>query len=441
MKAIRPNPSAGIGDLAGTNGSPEPLRILIFGINYAPEVTGIGPYTTELAEHLAEHGHEVEVVTGMPHYPEWRRMPVPQNTTVSPRVHRHWHYVPKRAGAFGRMLYELSWFLTAAPDAIRKHPDLVIGVVPSLSGGLLAVLAGRRNRACVGLIAQDLMGPAAAQSGYDGGRRVAGLTGLVERFVLRRCKGVAVVSDGFRDHLNRAGISSSRIHSVRNWTHPGEPTESIPECRRRLGWGPTDFICLHAGNMGKKQGLDNVLDAAALLKSSHIRFVLSGGGNDRGRLVDRASRMRLDNVSFLGLQEGGKYQAMLRAADVLLLNQRATVGDMALPSKLASYFAAGRPVAAAVALRSPAASELERSAGGIIVPAECPQALAKAILDLSLAPDRRAVLGSLARKYAEDQLTAESALRSYDQFVEQLVIGRRNSARSRAEKQGAGGLG
>ena len=48
------------------------MRVLIVGINYSPELTGIGPYTAGLAEHLAARGDEVTVITGLPHYPDWR---------------------------------------------------------------------------------------------------------------------------------------------------------------------------------------------------------------------------------------------------------------------------------------------------------------------------------------------------------------------------------
>src|SRR5207237_2520984 len=127
---------------------------------------------------------------------------------------------------------------------------------------------------------------AASQSGYRGGRLVSGLTTLLERAVVRRANAVAVISDGFRAYMTGLGVDPRRIFRVTDWTHPGEPTESAEECRRRLGWASDDFICLHAGNMGQKQGLDNLLDAAVLL-NGRIRIVLSGHGNDRSRLMNR----------------------------------------------------------------------------------------------------------------------------------------------------------
>src|SRR2546427_548318 len=94
---------------------------------------------------------------------------------------------------------------------INYAPE-VTGIGPYTAG-----LADRKFRVPVGLIFQDLMGPAAAQSGYQGGRRVAGLTRSTEAFVARKADLVAVVSDGFRGYLETAGVPASRLQKVRNW--------------------------------------------------------------------------------------------------------------------------------------------------------------------------------------------------------------------------------
>lgn len=121
-------------------------------------------------------------------------------------------------------------------------------------------------------------------------------------------------------------------------------------------------MCSHAGNMGQKQGVGNVLEAAQLLCGDGVRIVLAGDGNDRQRLLEKACRLEIDNVSLLPLQASGQYEAMLRAADVLILNQRASVGEMSLPSKLASYPEVARRMVAGVDLIFHLAAVLE---GGV----------------------------------------------------------------------------
>jgi glycosyltransferase involved in cell wall biosynthesis len=300
----------------------------------------------------------------------------------------------------------------------------VIGIVPSLSGALLGWLLGQRMRVPVGILFQDLLGPAAAQSGYRGGRTVAAVTRKLEGAVARRADQVAIVADGFRLYLEDLGVPMTRVLRVRNWDHLAQPLETLDQVRARVGWSSSDFVCLHAGNMGQKQGLDNVLDAADLLRDRHVKIVLAGDGNDRDRLFDRARRLRLDNVCFLGLQAAGYYEAMLRAADVLLLNQRPSVVEMSLPGKLTSYFASGRPVVAAVAIESDAAREVEQAQAGIVLRPGDPAALANALLRLRDAPQAAAEFGSKAQAYAAAHLSPPGVFSAYDEFLQRLLDGR-----------------
>ncbi len=405
-------------------GTSSAVSILLIGINYAPELTGIGPYTTGLADHFARQGHSVRVITGVPHYPEWRRGRAPSNGSPNPRVSRQWHFIPRRPTAFGRMLYETSWLISGSRALAVMRPQVVIGVIPSLSGGVLAWLAGRKFGVPVGLIFQDLMGPAAAESGYRGGGRVAGLTRSTEAFIARKADLVATISDGFSAYLELAGVPADRIQRVRNWTRFDAPAETPDQMRARLGWAPSDFVCLHAGNMGQKQGLDNLLEAAQLLRDPAIKIVLSGDGNDRNRLIERAKALNLGNLSFIGLQSPGQFEAMLQAADVLLLQQRSSVSDMALPSKLTAYFASGRPVVAAVAPTSGAAKEIQAAGAGVVINPEDPAALARALSDVKGSPETARRLGLAGEEHARRLLSREQALSGYDRLLENLLAAR-----------------
>jgi glycosyltransferase involved in cell wall biosynthesis len=181
--------------------------------------------------------------------------------------------------------------------------------------------------------------------------------------------------------------------------------------------------------MGQKQGLDNVLEAADLLQGHDTKIILAGDGNDRTRLFDRAKHLKLRNVSFLGLQPASGFDAMLRAADVLLVNQRAMVGDMALPSKLTSYLVSGRPIVAAVEPESNAALELRAAGAGIIVRPGQPAALAGAIRELQTSPGFAEHLGAQGAAYAQRYLTRQTALPAFDDFLKELTNGGTISAR------------
>jgi colanic acid biosynthesis glycosyl transferase WcaI len=271
----------------------------------------------------------------------------------------------------------------------------------------------------VGLVFQDVVGLAARQSGVRGGARLAGATGRLERAVARRATRIGLTADGFAPFFLEGGLDPRRVVRLRNWVERAAPDRSAARARAELGWGASDFVCLHAGNMGAKQELDTLLDTAALLGAEDgVRVVLAGDGNDRPRLERRAADRRLENLSFADVQAPGAYEAMLEAADVLLVNQRASVLDMSLPSKLTAYFAAGRPVVAAVAAASETAAEVRRAGAGRVVAPGDPAAVARALLELRSDGDQRVQLGARGRRYAAEHLSRDAVLAGWVEFVD-----------------------
>jgi colanic acid biosynthesis glycosyl transferase WcaI len=401
------------------------LEILVTTSYYWPEEAGSAPYLAGLAQHLQDQGHHVVVATGYPHYPEWR---LPAHAPLFRKemhgdveVRRRRHYVPRTQTAAHRLLYEGSLFasgLTALRT--RPGPDVVIGTCPTLAGGALAATASRIYRAPYAIVFQDLMGQAARQSGVPGGTRVAATVDWAELALARGAAAVGIIAEGFRSYLERGGVPGQKIHRLRNWTRRVEPSESVSETKQRLGWADGELVCLHGGNLGRKQGLDNLLDAGQELRGRGLRIVLAGDGNDRERLERRARELSLDNVQFIELQGPGRWEAVMAASDVLLVNQRASVTDMSLPSKLTSYFAAGRPVVAAASAESETAREIEAAGAGYVVPPDDPAALRDAILRLAEG-SRAAELGASGRRYAETTLSPATALADYDRFLDVVL--------------------
>jgi colanic acid biosynthesis glycosyl transferase WcaI len=403
------------------------LNVLITSSYYWPEGAGTAPYLTGLAEYLGRRGHTVVVATTFAHYPDWRSSAngryMASEVRAGVTIRRRAHFVPRRQSATQRALYEatlLASGVTALP--LRTRPDVVIGTCPSLAAGALARLASMAYRLPYGLIFQDLMGLAARQSGVSGGDRVASTVRSAELAIARRAEGVAIIADGFRAYFETGGVAPERIVRLRNWTRRVEPEETREQTRARLGWAPDELVCVHGGNMGQKQGLGNILDAAALLDGERIRIVLAGDGNDRARLQAEASRRDLANVEFMPMQEPGRWEELMQASDVLLVNQRASVADMSLPSKLTSYFAAGRPVVAAVLPDSETAREIQAAQSGYVVSPEDPAALRDVLVSLRRNPSDASAFGHSARRYAETYLSAEASLQRHEEFVRAVAL-------------------
>ena len=426
---LLPEPSA-----ASTEAGPR-LEILVFSSYYWPETSGNAPYVTGVAEHLASEGHRVRVVTGFPHYPEWRSTSngalVRGESRNGVDIHRRWHYVPRAQSALTRAVYEASLGAAGLTGMPRQAPDVILGVSPTLAALTLARTAAALYRRPYGLLFQDLQGPGAQQSGVSGGARIARVVEHAELAGARHAAAVGIIAEGFRSYFVDHGVDPGRIHRLRNWSQGPEPTESVEAARARLGWGDDEFICLHAGNMGHKQGLENVLDAAAALHDPSVRIVLAGNGNAHDALVRHAHELGVANVTFLPPQPAGEYEAMLRAADVLLVNQRASVGEMSLASKLTSYFAAGRPVVGAVAEQSETARELELAGAGLVVQPEDPAALAEALTWARAHTAETEALGLRGISYSDAHLSIRPVMRGYDEFVEAI---RTNGAPARIRR-------
>ena len=401
---------------------------------YWPEHVGIAPYSTRLAEHLAERGAAVSVVTAMPHYPSWRIEPDRyrrldlHEERRGVRVHRLWHYIPQRQSAARRTGYEASFFAHAL---LRHAPqsDAVVGVIPSLSAGAIARTYARRRNCRYGIVVQDLLAQGARQSGITKMDAVGSATRALERWVMHAATRVAVVSERFQPHVEDAGVAGDRICVLRNWVEVERASLATPSpeeaARRRqeLGWRDDEFVVLHAGNMGLKQGLEFVVDAArrARERALPIRFVLMGDGSQRPAIEDAASD--LANLQIIPNRPRDECNRIMAVADVLLVNERRTVVDMALPSKLTSYFVAGRPVLAAVTDDGTTAQEIRRANGGLVVSPEDADALVDGVLTLTSDPELGTRLSSNAAAYASQELSAERVLLEAEQFVGAILGG------------------
>jgi colanic acid biosynthesis glycosyl transferase WcaI len=393
----------------------EEVRINVISIYYWPEPTGIGPYATGTAEYLASAGDEVTAVVGMPHFPAWKtddsRAAHTSETRGGVRIIRFPHFVPAKHNAAQRARYELSFFWSLVASRRLPKADVSVAIVPNLGAAFVARL---RRRSCgpYGVIVQDVSSQAAMQSGTPGGSAASRIARMVEGAALRPAAFVGVVSPAFVSPVEAMGVSRDRIIDVPNWTHIGVPTRDRREVRAQQGWDDDTTVVLHAGNMGRKQALETVVDAARAADSRDARvvFVLMGDGNQRAHLQDYAHGV--SRLQFEPPQPDDLFADVLAAADVLLVSERASVRDMSLPSKLTSYFSAGRPVVAAVPADGSTAAELDRSGAGVVVPAEDPESLLAAVLDLRRDLNRGRRLGAAGRSYSEANLRPAQTLKA-----------------------------
>jgi glycosyltransferase involved in cell wall biosynthesis len=377
---------------------------------------------------LTKRGYDVRVLTGYPHYPQWKRDQAASGFRSDQqidgvRVRRLSHHVPQELSWVGRAAMEVTFGLQLLTTRWGR-PDVVICITPPLLATAMSALRARltRRRPSVGVLVHDLYGRGVAETGVASGASARAVR-AVESGALRLADGVAVIHAGFTAALVvDLGLERQRIREIRNWNHvdPPDPAASVA-FRNAHSWGADEAVVLHAGNMGYKQGLENVIAAAELAarSGSRTRFVLLGDGNQRANL--EAAGAGIPTLEFLPPVGEEDFPAALGAADVLLVNERQGVAQMAVPSKLTSYFRSGKPILAAADSAGFTAGELAASGGGVCVPPDRPDLLLSEALRLANDRVLSTQLGEAGRRYCDELLSEEAALDRYERWIVDLL--------------------
>lgn len=370
------------------------MKVLILSINYWPEVTGIGAFTTYRAEYLAAVGHDVEVCTTFPYYPEWKVPPeyagkfVLRERRNGVKVSRSYAYIPNFATSLKRVLHEASFIASSTISAFfRKRPDLLLVVSPPLGLAAPAILLGRLWRIPYIFDVEDLQPDSAAELNMLPSWALKFLY-KVERAAYRNAALVTTLTNGMRSRIIGKGVPAEKVELLEARVDDSLFNIGSKEgdaFRERYGL-QGKFLVTHSGNMGVKQGLDVIVDAALLNRSDEsVHFLLVGDGAVCERIRHRVADLELHNVSFLPLLETGDFRGLLVASDVCLLTQQKSVSEIAFPSKIVTYLAAGRPVIASVNPGCEVARTVCESGAGKIVAPEDGAALLDAILEFRLA--------------------------------------------------------
>lgn len=386
------------------------MKINVIGINYEPEVVGIAVYTSSLVEYLDQAGHSVSVVTAKPNFPGWKvfqgwRFPGYRRRRIGQRLRVTYCplYVPKLPTGKKRLLHYASFALTALPivlwQSMRRRPDIVFVVAPSMISAVVGWLAARLSGAKLWLHIQDFEVEAAFAVNLIAPESRLGRGAVAfERWMLARCDRVSTISAPMLAKLAEKGVPSDRQFELRNWAN-------LDRIQARNDCGPLKadlgiarpLVVLYSGSIAAKQGLEIIPAAARLLeRRQDVMFVVIG----EGPFLPELKRLSegLGNIRFLPLQPLDRLSDALAMADIHVLPQIPGVADLVLPSKLTNMLASGRPVIATALPDTALAQEVD-GAGMITQPGDTEE-FASAIETLLDAPDERRRLGISARKMA-----------------------------------------
>lgn len=404
-------------------------KILLIGYNFWPEPTGIGKYSGEMIEWLAEHGAHCTVITTNPYYPFWKV----QEPYRSKRFFFHTEqkkigrgevriircpvYVPENPTGLKRIIQDITFFLSATAAAkylafTRSKIDFTIAVAPSFFVGFPALIYRlfRRNKVLYHI--QDLQVDAAEQLGMIKSQFLLKTLFSLERYILKRVDAVSTISDAMVEKVKAK--TKTEVHLLPNWTDTRFffPMAGRDELKRTFGFDQAKQLVLYSGAIGKKQGLEIILNAAEFFSDQHVQFVICGTGPYSDILKEDAQSRRIQNISFLPLQPLDTFNRFLNMADVHLVIQKAGASDLLLPSKLTNILSVG---GLALITASPNTSLFKLNQDhnlAVVVEPENEAAFFKGLKDaLSREPvynERR----MNARKYAENYLDKNAIMNS-----------------------------
>jgi glycosyltransferase involved in cell wall biosynthesis len=402
------------------------VRILLITQWFDPEPT---PKGMSFARELARRGHDVEVLTGFPNYPGGKLYPgfrvrlLQREVRDGVRITRVPLYPSHGQSGIGRALNYLSFAFCALVYALfgARRPDVVYAYHPPLTVGIVGALVRTLRSVPVVLDVQDLWPDTLKATGMFSSERLLRIIGTVCRWVYRHVDVVVVLSPGFRRALGERGVPAERVRLIYNWCDEASlatPTAALPArfpTRDR-------FRVVFAGNLGKAQALDALLDAAALLRTRapSVSLVFVGGGVEAARLEQAARARELTNVSFIPQVPMSEVGGVLREAEALIVHLRNDpLFSITIPSKTQAYMAVGRPLVMAVA--GDAADLVRRSGCGVIAEPENAVSIANAIAELSESDATRlAAMAAAGQKFYMEHLSLRVGVGGFLEIFERL---------------------
>jgi len=403
----------------------EKKRILIYGINYSPELTGIGKYTGEMGAWLAKQGHDVNVVTALPYYPDWEihqsykgKWWITENIE-GVKVHRCPLYVPKKVTSLKRIAHEFSflaglipiWFLTL----FQKKYDVVLCISPPFHIAILPLIYAKiRGVKFINHI-QDLQLDAAKDLGLITNRHFLKLMFAMEKAIFDQGTQVSTISEGMQKKIREKGINDEKLILFPNWVDSVvvRPLSIEHSLRKEMGINYEDKVVMYSGNIGEKQGLEMIIEVAELYKHrKDIHFIISGNGGGKEKLIKLAKEKELTNVKFFPLQPFENLSALLAIADIHLVLQKKSVSDLVMPSKLTAILAAAGCVIVTALPGSTLHNIISRHEMGVLIEPESTEALAGGIEQV-LSTDIN-IFRNNARKYAEKYLGKNAIIESFE---------------------------
>jgi colanic acid biosynthesis glycosyl transferase WcaI len=406
------------------------LKLVVLTPHFAPDTAPTGNVVTRIVEELAERGHEIEVITSLPWYRNHSidpgfggRLVRKEDTPWGEIIRLHPFPTSNKRAIARRAASFVAFSAVAALLGSRGGPvDGVLALSPPLTLGLDGWAIARARRGSFVFNIQDVYPDVAVELGVLTNKRMIAAAHSIERFCYARADAVTVLSEDIAANLKRK-TDPNKVKLIPNFVDTVRIAPSERENSYRAEYGLRGkTVVMYAGNVGLSQSLELVLEsAAALAYEKDLVFVINGQGAGRDRL-EREAR-GLDNVRFVDAQPEERLPELLSAADIHVVALKKGLASSSVPSKTYSIMAAGRPMIASVDAGSEVARLVERSGGGLAVPAEDAEAFTKAVRQLLDGPEEARSMGSSSRRFVEGWASPAAVAAAYEDLFGSLKRG------------------
>jgi len=407
-------------------------NITLIGINFYPEDTAIGLYSTQMCEYLSRQGYNVDVVTGVPYYPKWEVREDYKNKSTflkekkeNINIYRYKQYVPKDPSFKNRIIHLLDFTFGSFINLFKvKKSDLVICVVPFTTSILLGLILAKLRGAKVWTHIQDFEFDAAVESGLAGNKtekkemksRIFDFLFWVEKKLLDRSDLVSTISYGMIEKLETKT-------DTKNFFFPNWVDENFinPQIVKQHEYLKSDkFKILYSGNIGAKQDWDFFLKIADEFKDDdEIEFIIVGAGAKKQWLVKNTKKYK--NIVHYDPIEYSLLPDLLCSADLHILFQKNDVIDTVMPSKLLGMMASSKPSLVTGNLESEVAKTFENSKGGYFFDSFDKKSCVNIIYNLKADKLLSQEVGTNARKYIIENFSSEIVLKNFEEKIKEIL--------------------
>lgn len=404
-------------------------KIGVIGLNYFPEISSTGLYTTEMCEYLSKK-FNIKVITGYPYYPEWeirgtysKKNGVLREKIKNIEVVRVKQYVPKKVNPISRVIHYWDFYRKALAICKNEKYDMIMVILPNIFLLILGIKLKKRDPSIkIWAHIQDFEIDAGLETLKTIGKikPLKNLLHFIEKKLFSKFDIVSTISEGMINNLKTKGVSNEKQFLLQNWVDINflYPIAKSPY-RDKLGIKKEDFVVMYSGNIGKKEDWDIFIDSIRNLSNDQtIKFVIAGDGNKKEYVHNALKDSK--NTILLPLQPKEKLNDFLNLADLHILPQKKNEINSFMPSKLLGIKAVGKPVLCMANKKSTVYQEISKNDLGYVIDEENYNSLSDMIKSIRNS-NLRTKKGEQARKYVVKNYTYKNIMENLKFKIDSIL--------------------